>query len=204
MAFMSRRDAPPPYCLTERLLAASASKTACVACVTPNHLNAGLLVPGIFTLSSMPIESSTLQMSYRRRTFVFIAPQLGSLPCSSSTSSERAACSSESTPSSCVATAACSKRPMNLIESSPIDFSFRPRSSRSVSVASAPAPAAPAAPSTPAAKLPPPSACAFSSVCADGRGVSCNNLTAGTASAPIHSFSRAEMREGSVLMPSHL
>eukprot|EP00965_Chrysotila_dentata_P032520 1083460-Pleurochrysis_carterae.AAC.1 len=62
-----------------------------------------------------------------------MAPLSGSLPRASWTSSERAACSSESTPPSCGAVVACSSSPMNLIASSRIDFSFRPRSSRSES-----------------------------------------------------------------------
>eukprot|EP00962_Isochrysis_galbana_P021931 scaffold6494_cov129-Isochrysis_galbana.AAC.5 len=67
-------------------------------------------------------------MSYSRRTFVFIAPASGSAPPRSCTSSDRAACSSDSSPPSAVRDT-CMKRLINLIVSSRIDFSFRARSS---------------------------------------------------------------------------
>ena len=116
-----------------RAAAEEASKTALVSLVTPSHLKAGLDVSGSLIFSIMRSDVSTLQMSYSRRTFVFIAPASGSTavapglsPPLSCRSSERAACSSEITPSMPGVATACRKSPTNLVDSSRIDFSLRP------------------------------------------------------------------------------
>mmetsp|Transcript_36017 Transcript_36017/g.61805 ORF Transcript_36017/g.61805 Transcript_36017/m.61805 type:complete len:237 (-) Transcript_36017:118-828(-) len=127
---------PPPYCRTVRDLAAAASKTVYVSGVTPSHLNAGLQVAASLTFSIILSEVSTLQISYSRRTFVFIAPGSGSPPSTPTPRSwkrrERAASSSERMPSSATESEAWRKRPTNLTDSSRIDFSFRPSFSFSV------------------------------------------------------------------------
>mmetsp|Transcript_8798 Transcript_8798/g.28002 ORF Transcript_8798/g.28002 Transcript_8798/m.28002 type:complete len:323 (+) Transcript_8798:838-1806(+) len=131
----------PPYFRTTRRLAWSESNRSSVSAVTPSHLNAGLAVDACRTFWSMRIEQSTLQMSYSRRTLVFIAPTSGSMPPRSCSSSERAACSSEIEPVGVLE--ACMKSPMNLTASSRIDRSLRARSSRCELPAELPATAPP-------------------------------------------------------------